>query len=96
MKPPKTTPLAEDTGGRPEAVAAIDEAAFEKNLYTCGLPDVDLVIRTGGARRLSNFLPWQCAYAELYFTETFWPDFDEAELDKALDFFAKTKRNFGT
>lgn len=87
--------LAEETGGQAEAIAKIDEAAVERNLYTSGLPDVDLVIRTGGDQRLSNFLPWQCAYAELYFTKTLWPDFDARELDKALEYFAETKRNFG-
>ena len=87
--------IAEESGGQAEAIAQIDEAAIEKNLYTHGLPDVDLVVRTGGDQRLSNFLPWQCAYAELYFTKTLWPDFDERELDKALEYFAETKRNFG-
>lgn len=75
---------------------AIDEALIESHLYTHPLPPVDLVIRTSGERRLSNFLLWQSAYAELYFTETYWPDFDAAELQKAFDFYASRDRRFGT
>lgn len=78
------------------AMHAINEETFSQYLYTSGLPDVDLLIRTSGERRLSGFLPWQAAYAELYFTDTLWPDFDEAELDRALADFAERKRNFGT
>lgn len=88
--------LAAATRGDVGVLENAGEAEFEKHLYTAGLPDVDLVIRTGGARRLSGFLPWQSTYAELYFTETLWPDFGEAELDKALEYFANVKRNFGT
>jgi undecaprenyl diphosphate synthase len=58
-------------------------------------PDVDLLIRTGGEHRISNFLLWQCAYSELYFTETLWPDFDADELDKALIAFSQRERRFG-
>ena len=58
-------------------------------------PDVDLLIRTGGEQRLSDFLLWECAYAELYFTECFWPDFDEAELAAAIDAFHRRERRFG-
>lgn len=64
-------------------------------LSTAGLPDVDLMIRTGGEQRISNFLLWQSAYAELYFTSVLWPDFDEVELDCALVWYSKRKRRFG-
>jgi undecaprenyl diphosphate synthase len=64
-------------------------------LSTAGMPDVDLLIRTGGEQRISNFLLWQAAYAELYFTEALWPEFDEAELSKALNWFASRERRFG-
>ena len=60
------------------------------------MPDVDLLIRTSGERRLSNFLLWQVAYAELYFTETLWPDFDGAALREALDDYARRERRFGS
>jgi len=68
---------------------------IESFLYTRGLPDPDLVIRTSGEMRLSNFLLWQSAYSELYVTETLWPDFTPAELDKALKDFAGRERRFG-
>ncbi|RJQ41359.1 MAG: di-trans,poly-cis-decaprenylcistransferase [Dehalococcoidia bacterium] len=73
----------------------IDEARFERYLYTCGLPDVDLVIRTGGEFRTSNFLMWQSAYSELYFTSVLWPDFNDEELSRALGTFARRERRFG-
>ena len=60
-----------------------------------GCPDADLCIRTGGERRLSNFLLWQFAYTELYFTDCFWPDFDESELQLALDDYAGRQRRYG-
>jgi undecaprenyl diphosphate synthase len=59
------------------------------------MPEVDLLIRTSGEYRLSNFMLWQCAYAELYFTDTYWPDFDAKELDKALASYQKRERRFG-
>jgi undecaprenyl diphosphate synthase len=74
---------------------AIDEAAISGALYTAGLPDPDLVIRTGGEQRLSNFLIWQSAYAELYSSPQLWPDFDEAAFDAALLEFAGRTRRFG-
>ncbi len=77
---------------RPEDVS---EALFEKYLYTSGLPDPDLIIRTAGEQRLSNFLVWQGAYAEYYFAPVFWPDFDEAELYKALEEYSHRERKFG-
>lgn len=68
---------------------------FEKELYTAGIPDPDLLIRTGGQKRLSNFLLWQISYTELYFTDTLWPDFNSKELKKAVADFTNRKRNFG-
>lgn len=88
--------VASETAGDPKAIAAVNEETISRHLYTNGLPDVDLLIRTGGAKRLSGFLPWQAAYAELYFTDTLWPDFDAEELDRALRDYASRKRNFGT
>ncbi len=73
----------------------IDETALEARLSTAGQAELDLMIRTGGEHRLSNFLLWQAAYAELYFTDTYWPDFNEAQLDDALSWFASRKRRFG-
>ena len=80
------------SGTAPES---IDEAAVTRVLYTSGLPDPDLVIRTGGEQRLSNFLIWQSAYAELYFCEALWPDFGPAAFDAALLEFARRQRRFG-
>ena len=74
---------------------AIDEAHFGEHLYTAGQPDVDLLIRTGGDQRTSNFLLWQAAYAELIFSDKFWPDFDEADFDAALAEFVRRERRFG-
>jgi len=73
----------------------VDEAAIEAALYTAGLPDPDVIIRTGGEQRLSNFLIWQAAYAELYTTEVLWPDFGPEAFDAALDEFARRARRFG-
>jgi len=78
-----------------EPVNSLDEKSFAKYLYTSGLPDVDLVIRTGGEIRTSNFLIWQAAYSELYFTPVLWPDFNEVELDKALEAYSQRQRRFG-
>jgi undecaprenyl diphosphate synthase len=80
------------TGVSPEDV---DERAISDSLYTTGLPDPDLVIRTGGEYRISNFLIWQSAYAELVFDECLWPDFGPAALDRALLEFARRTRRFG-
>ena len=92
-------------GSRAEIVRAANECArtgktvteeeFSKLLYTADMPDVDLIIRTSGEQRLSNFLLWQSAYAELYFTPVMWPDFTPEELDKALTWFSERKRRFG-
>lgn len=70
-------------------------AEFEKHLYTHPLPPVDLLVRPGGEQRLSNFLLWQCAYAELYFTETLWPDFGKKQLLAALKWYRSRPRKFG-
>jgi undecaprenyl diphosphate synthase len=74
---------------------AIDESIFASNLYTSGLPDPDLLIRTSGENRLSNFLLFQTAYSEFYITPAFWPDFDESELLKALFEYQNRERRFG-
>lgn len=101
----KTLNIAINYGGRAEIVRAakllsetgepITEENLAGRLYTTGLPDIDLVVRTSGESRLSNFFLWQCAYAELYFTDVLWPDFKTEELKKALDWFAGRKRRFG-
>ncbi len=106
--PGMTLALAVNYGGRTEILDAarrliaegvpyqeIDEKLFSKYLYTAGLPDVDLVIRTGGELRLSNFLIWQAAYAEYYFTEVLWPDFNQEEIEKALQSYSRRQRRFG-
>ncbi|TAN49875.1 MAG: di-trans,poly-cis-decaprenylcistransferase [Methylococcaceae bacterium] len=73
----------------------INESLLDQHLATVGLPEPDLLIRTGGEQRISNFLLWQMAYTELYFTPTLWPDFDEAQLALALQDFAARERRFG-
>lgn len=103
-----TLNVAFNYGGRAEIVDAvrqvvaegiapteIDEQVIAQHLTTAGLPDPDLIIRTGGDMRLSNFLIWQAAYAEFYSTPTFWPDFDEQELRRALQTFQQRERRFG-
>jgi undecaprenyl diphosphate synthase len=100
--------LAFNYGGRTEILDAvrrivaekvpsqqIDEELFANYLYSAGIPDVDLLIRTGGELRLSNFLTWQSVYSEYYFTDVFWPDFDEKEIDKALLAYSQRQRRFG-
>ncbi len=93
-------------GGRAEILQAInrllkekkenvDEEEFAKYLYTKGMPDPDLIIRTSGEERLSGFLPWQSVYSELYFPKVYWPDFTEKEFEKALEEFENRKRRFG-
>jgi undecaprenyl diphosphate synthase len=104
-----TLGLAFNYGGRLEILDAvrdiitkaispkeIDEKLFSSYLYTAGLPDVDLVIRTGGELRLSNFLLWQSAYSEYYFTEVLWPDFNTEEVEKALRVYSQRQRRFGS
>lgn len=100
--------IALNYGGKKELIEAIkeivkdginidqiNEKLIERHLYTNGQPDPELVIRTGGRMRLSNFLLWQTAYSEFYFTKTLWPDFDAAELKKAISWYQAQKRNFG-
>ncbi|MDE3090278.1 MAG: di-trans,poly-cis-decaprenylcistransferase [Chloroflexota bacterium] len=100
--------VAFNYGGRAEILDAIrrmiedrvapeklDEALFASYLYTAGLPDPDLIVRTAGEMRLSNFLIWQAAYAEYYSTPTLWPDFDKQELYNALLAFSQRQRRFG-
>lgn len=103
-----TLALAFNYGGRQEIVDSlrdivkeaippddINEEIVARHLYTAGMPDVDLLIRTGGEMRISNFLLWQSAYAEYYFTPVLWPDIDEKELDHALEVFSQRCRRFG-
>ncbi len=73
----------------------LTQVQLAKYLSTAGMPDVDLLVRTGGEQRISNFLLWQAAYAELYFTDTLWPEFDEAQLNQALHWVATRDRRFG-
>ncbi len=75
--------------------AEIDDAMLEAGLETADLPSVDLLIRTGGERRISNFLLWDLAYSEIYFSELLWPQFSEAELQTAFDFYGQRQRRFG-
>jgi undecaprenyl diphosphate synthase len=101
--------LAFDYGGRDEIVQAarclssgnlpdnrIDETVLAQFLYTAGIPDPDLIIRTGGEMRLSNFLLWQAAYSELYFTPVLWPDFGQKEIEEALSEYERRQRRFGS
>ena len=103
-----TLGVAFNYGGRAEIIEAvrriiqsgmkpaeIDEEKFRDYLYTADLPDVDLVIRTGGELRTSNLLIWQTAYSEYYFTPVLWPDFSEEELKKALQAYSRRERRFG-
>jgi undecaprenyl diphosphate synthase len=73
----------------------IDEARFEQELLTAGVPDPDLLIRTSGEQRISNFLLWQCAYAELVFVDTLWPDFGKEHLEQAIAEFRRRERRYG-
>lgn len=77
------------------SIDTIDESIINQHLYTQNMPDVDLVIRTSGEHRISNFLLWQIAYAEFYFTDVLWPDFNEEELYKAIISYQKRERRFG-
>ena len=77
------------------AVADIDEKTIAQFLYTKDLPDPDLLIRTSGEKRISNFLLWQLSYSELYFTDKFWPDFTEEEFEKAIADYQKRERRYG-
>ena len=77
-------------------VQDINESIVSQHLHTAGIPDPDLIIRTGGEMRLSNFLLWQAAYAEIYFSTLLWPDFSKKEIDKALIAYSKRQRRFGS
>ena len=103
-----TVAFAFNYGGRAEIIDAIrkfatsgekvenlDEGSFGRYLYSADMPDADMVIRTGGEIRTSNFLIWQAAYSEYYFTPVFWPDFNEEELEKALETYNQRHRRFG-
>lgn len=87
--------IAEMASNREIKLTDIDESLVSSLLYTGGMPDVDLLIRPSGEKRISNFLIWQSAYAEYYFTDTLWPDFSPKELDKALTDYASRSRRFG-
>ena len=78
-----------------EGASQVDEATFKEYLYTAASPDPDLVVRTAGEQRLSNFLLWQAAYSEFYYTDTLWPDMDEKELDRAFAAFGGRVRRYG-
>ena len=101
----RTLNIALNYGSRVELVRAVNllkekqgeitEEDISKALYTKDLPDIDLVVRTSGEKRLSNFFLWQCAYAEFYFTDVLWPDFDKQETKKAIEWFYGRKRRFG-
>jgi undecaprenyl diphosphate synthase len=88
--------LAREVGAGLRDAESIDERAVASRLYTAGLPDPDLIVRTGGELRLSNFLLFQSAYAEFWATPTYWPDFDESHLRAALADFALRQRRYGT
>jgi len=103
-----TVGVAFNYGGRDEILEAVrklmrdgvpadslNEALFARYLYTSDLPDPDLIVRTGGEMRLSNFLLWQSAYSEYYATPVYWPDFDEAQVEAALQAYSQRQRRFG-
>ena len=103
-----TLNVAFNYGGRAEIVRAIkilirdkvdvsqiSDMEIEKRLYTYGMPDPDLIIRTAGEKRLSNFLVWQSAYAEYYYSDCFWPDFDQSQINKAIQSYQTRRRKFG-
>ena len=87
--------FAEDCARGKTRPEELTEDAFGAYLYSAGVPDPDLVIRPSGEVRVSNFLPWQSAYAEFYFTDALWPDFDKAELDRAIAAYQRRSRRFG-
>ena len=87
--------LASQAAGGKLDPADINEDLISQNLATAFMPDPDLLIRTGGEIRLSNYLLWQCAYTEFYFCDTFWPDFHEADLLKAIEWFNHRERRYG-
>jgi len=90
-----TRSLARRVAAGALAADDIDEARFEQELLTAGVPDPDLLIRTSGEQRISNFLLWQCAYAELVFVDTLWPDFGKEHLERAIAEFRRRERRYG-
>ena len=103
---PQTVNIALNYGGRAEIVTAVNkliasgkesitEEDIAANIYTHDMPDPDLIVRTGGEYRLSNFLMWQSAYSELYFTDTLWPDMKNEDVDRAVEEFYRRTRRFG-
>lgn len=87
--------LALDVKENKTAIDHIDEETLEQYMDTSGIPDPDLLVRTSGEQRLSNFLLWQCAYTEFYFTDVLWPDFNEKELQKAVEYYSGRNRKYG-
>ena len=87
--------LVSEEGSRPVTPIKVDERLFESHLQTAGLPDPDLLIRTSGERRISNFLLWQLAYTELVFDDALWPDFRRRNLFRAVSDFQGRERRFG-
>ena len=87
--------LAQRAAAGELAAGDIDESSFERELLTAGVPDPDLLIRTSGEQRISNFLLWQCAYAELVFVDTLWPDFGKEHLEQAVAEFRRRERRYG-
>ena len=87
--------FAQDCAAGKRQPQELDEALFGSLLDSRGVPDPELIIRPSGEQRLSNFLLWQCAYSEFYYTDTLWPDFDEAELDRAISAYQQRDRRFG-
>jgi len=106
-EPGLTVALALSYGGRPDIIRAVNnllakkaggavtEKEFSAELWTAGIPDPELVIRTGGEKRLSNFLAWQSVYSELFFTDTYWPEFTEKEFSEILEQHGKRERRMG-
>ena len=90
-----TRRLAERASSGALKPADIDEVLFERELLTAGIPDPDLLIRTSGEQRISNFLLWQCAYSELVFVDTLWPDFGKEHLEQAIAEFRRRERRYG-
>lgn len=90
-----TRKISRDVADEKIDLEAVDENLIQKNLYTCKIPDVDLLIRTSGEQRISNFLLWQIAYAELYFTMVLWPDFRRENLYEAIVNYQNRERRFG-
>jgi undecaprenyl diphosphate synthase len=87
--------FAQAVGSGEESMEGLDEDKFEKYLYTAGLPDPDLLIRTSGEMRISNFLLWQLSYAEFHFIKKYWPDFKKKDLETAIEEYNKRERRFG-